>query len=383
MKKIKVDNFFNILFLDILILSIIELVVRINYFRPLLHTFKFFNILEFFVATIYFLQKSNKKYNIVQILFFIFFFQGIIVGLFNKNSPLSFIIQSYQYIMPIIMLEYSKNIVNKLQYNNLKIRKKVKILGIVYVICVLIFKCLYMLGMTNYSAYGSGTIMYILPYLLFFERDKKISFLVILAGILSGKRVILLEVLIICSLYLILNFKKIKLKYFLIGVPTFVSGFIYLYKCTNVFNRILFTFNNLFSDSKNYYLATGGRSEEIFLIIKKLNSNFISWFIGKGFGYKVQIAENLFRGYSHFSPLGYTMIVGIFFPIILYTIFIYIFWKLFLNKKKICKMFSVYIMEILFASLTGGVLFNETKVWFIIGLSYCLYKSRYHLVNIN
>ena len=136
-----------------------------------------------------------------------------------------------------------------------------------------------------------------------------------------------------------------------------------------------------FSNDYSLYLATGGRSNEIFDIIDHINLNKL-WLIGGGFGetyinYSFSGNDILIKHYSHFSPLYLVLVYGLPFTLILYAYFLRFFYtglKFFANNFY----FLVYT-SLLLSSFSGAILMVDIFFWIFLGIIVDMIKYKKNL----
>lgn len=372
-RKSKIYNLFLlIVFLDFFVINILQLIVRLTNYSWLTSTFKIFTILEFSLIVFYIIISKKIVVNGLTIIFVFSLLFGIALGFINKQFNFSFISHIYEFTMPILSISFAKGIYiyaeqHKEIYENID---RILIFNSkIYILCSILFRFFYILGMTNYNAYGAPMPIYSLPYLFFMNKDNRLRYGMLMAIILSGKRAILVQALVVFSMYIFFSKKDHKERLQnLIYISISVLGGIYFFRNTTLFNRILLTINNLFGESKDMYLATGGRNIEFDVISTYLNNNPINWIIGNGFGINLYI-DGVYRHYSHFTPLGYTMVSGVIFTILLYVYIVYSIIILLLKKTKISILYMNYLVIFIVGSFFGATLFNEQKLWIIIGIA--------------
>ncbi|MDW7669665.1 MAG: hypothetical protein SCJ93_12635, partial [Bacillota bacterium] len=202
--------------------------------------------------------------------------------------------------------------------------------------------------------------------------------------ILSGKRASLVMVLFAFLIYIYDLYRNKakdrkffkKTKRIILTSMVFVSAIIgYLWNYTRYLNRFKLVLKFDFSNQYAMYIATGGRSEEIFRVLEYLNEKPLRYLIGSGFGAKVEVADNFFRHYSHFSPLAYVLIFGVLFSFLIYLLF---FSKL-LSRVNINH--PLYFSKLVFAGLfassfLGAVVLNDVNFWVFYGMTIFLIHDR-------
>lgn len=336
---------------------------------------KVFMIVELLFVLYYLYTKKFKLQVVNPITYFIGYalFAGIFVGVINQHINTKFISHLYEYIMPLFTVSVGYKLFDDLRGDEEakeELKKAVKAGAITYILGVLLFRVMYALNLANYNAYGSGTIDFVLPFLLFLTDKTFLPFALIVAGVLSGKRSILVKVAVIFIFYLF-NSKRDKRKLIkeFILILIGIGVFIYVARNTVFFNRIILTINNMIGEEKNLDLATGGRTSEYKLVVAMMGENILKWIFGNGFGTFIVTAEGIVRHYSHLTPLAYIMSSGLLFMGALYSYMLYLFMRLKRHCGEVHKTMACYILMIFVGSFFGATLLNEPKMWLLIGIS--------------
>lgn len=345
----------------------------------------YISVIEFLYVFFFFLFKKRtlELYKLLSGLFFVFMCIGMLIGLAKMQLNMQFLSHIFEYIMPVFMLGFGRIIVKEVSSHR-ELMKQVKEIVIrnsyLYIICVIIFRVFHSMGLVYYPAYGAGTADFIAPFLFLGLDSPMIGFGVVLAGILCGKRAVLVKMVILVAAYYF--FKKRTFNKQIRDISILICGIavmIYLFQTTDYFNRILLTFNNFFVEDSNLNLATGGRSSEVEAIVHVLDQSILNWILGCGFGVLAQVDDSGFvRSYSHFTPLAYTLITGCIFATLLYINLFTVMCKCFFKTNRYYRMCGVYMLLIIVGSAMGASLLNVPKYWLIIGcvVSF-LYKKEF------
>ena len=207
-------------------------------------------------------------------------------------------------------------------------------------------------------------------------------FIVILKSLLLGKRVTMLIALIFVLVYL---FKKKLRKVLIYSVPVLV---IISVLGSNEFinniggvNRINATVESLNTDDLN--TATAGRLVEASSALKIINSNANNLIFGTGMGSFFypwpKINPYYISHYTHFTPISYMWIGGVFLTIFVFKSLIHLTFSLFkikyLNNLTQTHLFQFMLPAIIISSITGAVLMNNSILWLIIGMAYKLIEE--------
>ena len=366
----------KILTVDLVFANLLSVLDRFKYLPINVTSWvKIFMIIEFIISLL-FVKRNGlkiKKIGALSVLFILPLFYGLTIGLFKGQMNSKMISHIYEYIMPILSLPMGYELFSAVKEEN-SLKKELERTmvwgGISYIACVMVFRIMYFLGFANYNAYGSGTIDYVFPYLLFMGNGTMLPFLLALAGVLSGKRSILIKVALVLLLYVLTernnNSFQRRIKEFCL-ILCGVAIIVYCMKNTVLFNRIELTIDNFANEGGDVDLATGGRLSEIKMVVNLIGSNLFSWLFGGGFGTFITTESGIVRHYSHFTPLAYVMSAGIIFTIILFVCLLWYFIRSLCILSKTSRMFSGYMLMIIIGSFFGATMINEPKIWMIIG----------------
>lgn len=318
----------------------------------------------------------------VSILFLIYVFIGAIVGLAFGNLNSKFVTQLFEYLIPILMIGFSRTILDSIQGDQKlkqKLERIVLLNSYLYIVCTVLFRIMYRMGFMYWNAYTSWACLFLIPYLFFATDRTWLGFALCGAGVLSGGRSTLVRTVAILLFYYFTSKRPLKKKLKeTVLMATGVIIAIVLMQRTNYFERILLTINTLLLDNPDLNLATGGRTVEIERIVPLMNSRPISWVIGNGFGVYQTTSYGSIRGFAHFMPMTYTMISGIIFTVVLYLSLLLHSLKLFLTKTPLGRMLCCYLLVVVvIGSLFDASMTFDFKYWLIVGLSFC-YRKKLH-----
>lgn len=349
-------------------------------YLSVLSFFKIPAVLEVAIAVIFLLLiKKNIKLNFLSKIFLIFMVLGILVGAFSFQLNSKFVVHIYIYGMPIIMMTFAncfyKDFVKNTVLQEL-FYKMIIVSSWIYIIVAVLFRALSMFVPVRYAAFGAGTGIYNIP---FFSVESSVGailfgYITAFACMLSGKRLTLVIAVftIGVSWFMFKRKKKALLSHVILCALALVAV-VFLAMTTNVFDRIWSTISAFFGENANWYVATGGRDYEIQCIAVYLSEKPWKWIFGAGFGVQVWIKE-IYRHYSHFTPLGYVLISGVFCSCAIYGVLLWNAMKGFAlglkgRLKKIEKPFIVLLIIAIVVSLFGASLFSTPIWWFYIGIA--------------
>lgn len=351
--------------------------------------FKYTVVLEYIICVIIFLKSSDNfkynYYNYLSFLFLMFIPISSFVGLINQNYTDKFIVHIYMYTLPVITFCVADHLLDAF-INNISLQtlfhRFMKIGAITYIISVALYRILGLAGLVHGASFGSASGAITFCYFLCGNKKSSIvlTYILLIAILFSSKRAPLLAAIIIFIVFLIV-YKK-QTKYSLFRIICFICGIIvifYVINKTPYFDRVVNTVNKAFGEDQDWNYVTSGRTSEIEYIVSYINEMPIQWLSGCGYGVMVQL-EDLSRHYSHFTPLTYVLVSGIFFSMIVYIAFFTYLTKLIIYIKKKCVpqnvLFIVFIMTYyVITSFTGGTMINTIEPWLYIAMGAALLKK--------
>lgn len=254
-------------------------------------------------------------------------------------------------------------------------------------ICIIYFLA-YQLGYFAYFGMGLQTYI-ILAIFLATQSSKFYHFLIFLTIILTGKRSSFLTYLgqLFAPRILSGRFSTIGI---LSGIITLLL-FIFLASTIGLLARFqgifdLFTDLNLnnFDESRHlFYLATGGRTEEIYAYFIDQNQSFYALLFGQAPGYAFptsDLAGNVFQHYYfHISPLNMIFHFGIPLGVLIiihqFIIFIWAIKHSSHEKDIFCFLFIGFYLN----SIFGALIIVDILFWFLY--FYCYFARQNYLSN--
>lgn len=353
--------------------------------------FKIPSSLEIAIAIIYILLIKKKVIlNKISIVFFAALPLGMIVGIVQEQFNSKYFVHIYVYLMPIIMMSFAYGFYQAYKSNQ-RIRKLLNatiiICMVLYAVATLLFRYMYHAGMLRHNNYGPVTGNYILPFFVGGNGiNIVIGYMVILFNFIAAKRTVIVCSIaaLLVSCFLVKKSKK-NMGIQICMLLLLIIVVIFLLEKTNIFSRILVTINGIFSDNKDLTIATSGRNLEIECIMEYLNRHKWMWVTGIGFGGRIWIHE-LYRHYSHFTPLGYVMTGGVFLSLTLYLLFGWYILQLLVKgiKRELQEWeipFALLMLVSVLSSFFGASLFTSSLWWFFIGIAIAIVGDKTYTVS--
>ncbi|RXI38900.1 hypothetical protein CRU99_11155 [Malaciobacter mytili] len=240
--------------------------------------------------------------------------------------------------------------------------------AIYYLILSFIFMSLYIFlyfkGAISY--FGISTNIFLsFPY---FVQSKIIALFIFTLVLFSGKRAILLTILLQFVVYL---FSKKSFLFKILFLAFFIVLVLFLLNYTSLLDRIKLIFAVDFNDKYTLYRAFSGRFEEILGIYNFFLDNEFKFLFGASPGeYYNWIIESYgsnnayyeIKNYAHFMPFSFLFRYGI---IVTLFIYFFIFFTLIKYYKKVKELYLVFV-GILFSSCFGANLLTDPFSWILI-----------------
>ncbi len=332
---------------------------------------KFVSIAIVLIALIYFLN-YGLRISTPTLFLFIFSIFSFFYGFYNNGLNLFFLSHIYSILMPLLMVSFGINFkfnLDKYFHSFIKVLKYSFIVNIIF-ITIYIFTH-YFIHIWDYFGFATN-LAYLTP-LLFYKRKYRIFYISFILDFFSGKRMTLLT-----SVYLYVREKQKSLNIlkflFFIFLFLSISFLIFLkYQDSDSLSRISNVVNVVISDEKSLSIATSGRSDEVFNLIEKMNSNKFSYYIGSGFGasylsYDYRgLEQSEIKHYAHISPFYYIFIFGVPFTLIFY----FFLFKSVLKNKNTDNQNELLLrglfMSYFIMSFFGSILFVSPIFWFYLG----------------
>jgi hypothetical protein len=307
---------------------------------------------------------------------------------FNKAT----LAHLFPLVLPIIGLSYGYYIAKNNSYFFEYFHSKLIISGVVLTLTAVLYFYLNKIGLISY--FGAGALV-AYPIFYCFAKKKYGWVLVFLfAAILTGKRSVLIAVLVVLFLSFITSYNFFQLKKFcvfiLISIFLFMIAAIYNYSNNNgfylgSFNRymtILDIFVNLdleHIDFNKIDTITSGRLFDALAAYDAVSGDFLSLLFGRGVGATFSVMYSFsdtlhVTHYSHFTPFAYLFLGGIFLMIPVYfKLCSLLFFSIFSAKNFYTMLFMYYfIMGI----IGGAIFFTDPFVWFVTGVVLYQVKSK-------
>lgn len=359
-------------------------------FAPYASLYKIPLILQFCLAVVYLFFSQGKVYlNRFSILFLSFLPIGMVVGIAKGQFNTKYISHIYFYIMPIVMMSFGYALYKEYKINaefHTFVKKTIMIGAIVSSIYVLIFTVCAQMGILRQNNFGQAMSSYAMPFYICENGIKiLIGYFLIVINIMTKKRAILVATIALLGIVYLIGRKtnkNIAIHLFMFIMMIIICVF-FAYN-TTFFSRIIMTVKGFVEG--DLYVATGGRDMELEYILEYLNTDKIMWLLGIGFGGNVWVG-NIYRHYSHFSPLAYVMTGGIFFSVMLYAGLI---WYVVMEISKGMKgelrqldmPFVLLLVYFFITSLSGSSMLSVPLCWAIIGMNSAIIKDKIYVLGI-
>jgi hypothetical protein len=313
-----------------------------------------------FICALLFLiinQKIFSPFSIITSLLFIFIpLFGIYRWELNQYSVKHLI----SLILPIIGISfgyYAVKLFPDIIYSATKVIQKS-----IFVIfpMVIIYYSLYLSGYITYLGV-SNSFPLTLSSSIYFNSIPGICISLIGLG-LAGKRSDLISAILILLVAKVKSLKDLFL-YIFVLISAWILSF---YLLPDLFKRFELIFNSIKSNEfDELNISSSGRIDDI-ILITSLFEDYYDYIFGLGLGYSYFLDMDYVVYYSHFTPLSYYALGGVF-NLIIFLMYIYKTFNAAINvKNNLFKFFSLYYVLISF--IGGAVLFTSIYGWFCFGV---------------
>jgi len=372
-------SFLYLIFLDVILMPLGSILGQSGLGNIFFHFFKI-PFIGLFIVTILFHFKFKVRLNYISILFLVFGFISFFVGLFTNDIGKPFFTHVYGFLLPVLGMSLGSYFYQYSDSKDIFLFHKVfkwSFIGLAFL--TIIYFLLYLAGVITY--FGMATRWpYFAAYAL--SNNKMLMFLVcVLLVIMTGKRSMVAQYIVFFTLFLFQNKKRYsfalsrKAKFALLILVTFG---IFIGLKEDIFFRFQPLFDVVLQDKYSLYIATSGRSAEVFGVLDHLNSDNIMWLFGGGFGETFQYVGGLGKEtytltnhYSHFSPLYFVLVYGGIFTVLFYLALVYTFGK---NFHKGIDIFYLLAIGGFVSSFMSSIMLIDLQFWFYLGG--CIYSSK-------
>ncbi|XGC82262.1 hypothetical protein ACES2L_07170 [Bdellovibrio bacteriovorus] len=303
---------------------------------------------------------------------------GLVQGLFFNHHDRIFFSHIYGATVPILGFYFGYTVFKKAEIQVDALIDKLFFYVFYFLFgFMVIYFTLVKVGVITYFGLSS-TLPLFLAY--FFARKKYLHvFLAFVAILLSGKRVVLVQSMVVFLPMIFLfmrglfreknNRKRDVMKLFItLVLVTFAVIFI---ERLGVLKRMTDMFSQGWDTAENLYNITAGRSAEFIYAVISLNESPMKWLIGGGFGNYFwepigsgEMSSFWRMHYSHFSPMHLVLIYGLPFAVFVFLFNLKIFIKaLSLRSNFYANVFLMYFL----GSFFGALMFVDLKYWFFAG----------------
>jgi hypothetical protein len=348
-------------------------------------------LVSFLGLLIIFLKMKIPNIFLIKIflLFFVIaFLKGVFLGnYFNYSNSGSniFISHIYYFINPILAISlgyYTYNMFFKNKYYFSLFSKLLKFSFVFGFVLAFVFQISYKLGFASYNSLDIWNVFYGGSYMLSTSSSFLMSFIVILKSLLLGKRVAILIALIFVVVYLFKNKLRKVLIYFIpLLFIIFALGSNEVINNIGGVSRLNATVESL--NNNDIDGASAGRLVEANSALEIISSSNSNLLFGTGMGSFFypwpEISSTYTSHYTHFTPISYMWIGGVFLTFFVYFFLIRLTISLFKIKKlknlTQTSLFQFMLPAIIISSITGAVLMNNSILWMIIGMTYKLIEE--------
>ena len=334
--------------------------------------------LFFFAATCSALQIQRLMLSPIAIGIIGFFLLGATVGIINNGPSREFFAHSYYALMPVIMICFSYMFIRQM-INDEPLRRllisAMKVIFLSGTIAVTIFVIGYSMESARYNATGTP-LFYAASFLGFQKAGIWYVSASFVGTLFAAKRVsIIIFVVALLVIFYIYSRRKGFLYFLSILSTVLIALSLAIVLDAGAISRFDFMIDRLRTGDVD--MATAGRVQEAVSAMEVILSDPLKMLFGAGFGatfipWDIAGYESYVAHYTHFSPITYWLIGGIFFPLIMYGyLFFYGFQLLLLAGKPYFPEFFLGFVplywSLLVSSFSGGVILNESGVWFFLG----------------
>jgi hypothetical protein len=207
--------------------------------------------------------------------------------------------------------------------------------------------------------------------------------LFIVAAFLTGKRTVILGILLVFVIYFLWLCTKRPLTLFVIASVAALISYFVLMNLSDF--TVLSRFTAFFEESVDWNLATSGRLNDVLAAISSINKSAWYWLIGKGIGATFSVDYSWGRDiwtthYTHVSPISYVFLGGVLlaFPIYFRLISLFVY-----AIKTAGNFYSLLFMYYFLVSFSGAILFTDPFVWVIAGIVFYQQKTIIECEKIN
>lgn len=358
--------------------NILGWATRNNFFY---HTFKIPYIGLFLLVVAFHLFYKIKKNNII-FLFLLYMPVPIIFGLLTNEFGKVTFSHIYGMMIPILGTSFGIHFAHNFDDRTKFFFRKMLtysfgVLGVI----ILFYYALLKKGYINYFGMSSN-----MGYLVtFFLTDSNLVFTImaLCLSILSGKRVLIVQIICVFLIYLFFAKENKLSSYFQkkrsiivikIGMILAFAAIAFIAYNQDLLRR--FESLNISGTSsineKNIYVATGGRNIELLYAVRHISENPHIWLVGGGVGETfshpakyIDDGSVMIKHYTHFSPFYFILVYGLPFMLLLY----FFLFSVFIKGLKYAGNFFYLVFAMQFiGSFSGAIMMIDTKFWILLGI---------------
>lgn len=322
------------------------------------------------------------------LLFIVFGTFALVYGaIVNARFDSHFLTHMYTAVMPVLAMSFGGHFARDFD-RRAKIFLSRVMTAAFYLSSTAVVLYLYFYYASEQIGYfGFGSLLpFVAAFLLAQRRFLKYLIALVLV-IFSGKRASTISILGVTALYLLprlglrrlLRFKPRRILLGLVIASVAYVSFQYLQE-----HGYLRRFEQLasydFSDDRAMFIASGGRWTEMQGVARRLGDNPLAWMFGAGMGahfivnIPIPFPYTEEMHYAHFSPMGYVLVYGAIFTVLLYfSMFRAVLKRLAFRHT----FFFLAFVSLFAASFFGATLFVDPKPWFFYGVVKSLVQVRH------
>jgi len=390
MNAIRMDPLFKL----VIILYTISLPVgmikifHLNRLSSLYINFLYISMLLLSAIFVYKCLKLKKiNLDILSIFLIFIFIYGLIMGMIMQNDLNDVFIDSGRILFVFLAYLYFFN--RRFQEHELDdFMRYLSISLLIVYSLVIAFSYVYAIpkGMIGYFSIASQRL--ILPLIYFYKKNPKLSALSFVLILFSGKRGVVVSVLIMAGILFVIQLNRFRFRKqfinIMIGIVILSILLLTLIKTGIIDVNILLNrweYLNPWSEKFDLRIASSGRVEELIGVFTSMKEDDISYLLGAGNGYSYRfdyiVGSEVFsyENYrnAHISMINFFMLYGILNAIIFYSLILSNYKKKYLyglkRKIKVDSLFNISLLVsfgLFVYTFFVYELFQEALIWIFL-----------------